>query len=110
MSEQVKIIDGKPVCFLYDEPLPSKVVVCSRCDGKGVSTAYLGAFTQEEMENALELIEDLREPHLTEQDKDEQAKIEQKKEQDFELGADYGRVNGWYSDTFGDSFSDPYDY
>ena len=64
----------------------------------------------EEMENALELIEDLREPHLTEQDKDEQAKIEQKKEQDFELGADYGRVNGWYSDTFGDSFSDPYDY
>ena len=60
----------------------------------------------EEMENALELIEDLREPHLTEQDKDEQAKIEQKKEQDFELGADYGRVNGWYSDTFGDSYGD----
>ena len=35
---------------------------------------------------------------------------QQKNEQDFELGADYGRVNGWYSDTFGDSFSDPYDY
>ena len=50
MSEQVKIIDGKPVCFLYDEQLPSKVVVCSRCDGKGVSTAYLGAYTPEEMD------------------------------------------------------------
>ena len=31
-------------------------------------------------------------------------------EQDFELGSDYGREMGWYSDTFGDSFSDPYDY
>jgi len=50
MSEQVKIVDGKPVCFLYDEPLPSKVVVCSRCDGKGTSTAYLGAYTPEEMD------------------------------------------------------------
>ena len=35
---------------------------------------------------------------------------QQKSEQDFELGSNYGRVNGWYSDTFGDSFSDPYDY
>ena len=52
MAEQIKIIDGKPVCFLYDEQLPSKVVVCSRCDGKGVSTAYLGAFTQERMDEA----------------------------------------------------------
>ena len=35
---------------------------------------------------------------------------QQKNEQDFELGSNYGREMGWYSDTFGDSFSDPYDY
>ena len=59
MSEQIKIIDGKPVVYLYDEPLPSKVVVCGRCDGKGVSTAYLGAYTMEEMdEQGPEFFED----------------------------------------------------
>ena len=61
MSEKVKIVDGKPVCFLYDEPLPSKVVVCSRCDGKGASTAYLGAYTMDEMDEVgPEFFDDVR--------------------------------------------------
>ena len=59
MAEEIKIIDGKPVVYLCDEPLPSKVVVCGRCDGKGTSTAYLGAYTTDEMdEQGPEFFED----------------------------------------------------
>ena len=66
-----------------------------RCDGCG------GFFPQEQIKLEILCAECLA---------SEEADRQQRNEQDFELGADYGRVNGWYSDTFGDSFSDPYDY
>ena len=67
------------------------------------------------LRRSFQLVEELREPHLPTElpslyTAEEQGDRQQKNEQDFELGADYGRVNGWYSDTFGDSFSDSYDY
>ena len=66
-----------------------------RCDSCG------GFFPQEQIK--LEIL-------CTECLASEEADRQQRNEQDFELGSNYGRERGWYSDTFGDSFSDPYDY
>jgi RecJ-like exonuclease len=42
-----------PILFCDDGSevaLPSKWVICSACDGHGKSSAYLGAYTQDEMD------------------------------------------------------------
>lgn len=37
----------------HDEPieLPARWVICGQCDGHGMSSAYLGAFTREDIED-----------------------------------------------------------
>ena len=77
----------------HDLPTPVEYIECDGC----------GEFFPPEQINA-ETLELCADCYIAEDHRQAQ------KEKDFELGADYGRVNGWYSDTFGDSFSDPYDY
>lgn len=55
----------KPILFIEDEngesemELPTKWCICGQCDGEGKSSAYLGAYTWDEMEDAgEEFIED----------------------------------------------------
>ena len=67
----------------------------------GLQEIANGCNTEYWMHRSLQLLEELREPLLI-----KQAKFEQKKEQDFELGSNYGREMGWYSGDFGDSYAD----
>lgn len=54
----------KPI-LLYDDEnpdgreLPTKLVICESCEGKGTSSAYLGAFTRDDFEEeGPEFVED----------------------------------------------------
>lgn len=39
-------------CDVRDVPVPSKIVICDACSGKGSSSAYLGAFSGERLAEA----------------------------------------------------------
>lgn len=53
------LYERQPDGSVAETPLPTKWVICETCKGEGKSTAYLGAFSAEEMlEEDLEFIED----------------------------------------------------
>ena len=64
------------------------------------------------LRRSFQLVEELREPHLPTElpslyTAEESRRTDTTtKEQDFELGSNYGREMGWYSGDFGDSYSD----